>query len=736
MRAMFFIGVVLFLFLVLAFGVQFVTAQTPTPAPTITPTPSPTPSFLPDEARRAVDWFTNLVTHYGWLVALVLGAVGVLLAVGIWLFTHTASGVGQTVQSHAKKQADATVARMQYDEHLREYLENFRRTYAFLDLKSLDERGGYDTDVRLREVYIRLRARGSLAEDERRTKNAPGEMMGERQGHAPELTEWLARFPRLVVLGRAGSGKSTFLKYVALVLADARLGRNPALAHTALGVAFEPLPVPIYFPLREFGAFWKSALKDEDKFLELRGRALLRFLEHNFSRYGLDAAYFQKLLRAGQCLIFLDGLDEVKSDLRSAVVEVVEAFVREFASTDGAHPNRYVVACRPEAYRGQSALHQFQEVTLESLDQDQVADFVQRWYREVLRRHNALTPDAENEAKQKSDTLLRAINEKDQVRDLTDTPLLLTLVAMLHHRQELPDSRVELYHDCTRLLLDKWEKSRPGEQGRLAHQELTPPEVPVELERRREFLQPAAFWLLQTGLPAAPKSEWAREIVTRLQLPGDPVQARQRVEIFLEWAAERCNILEETDEGIFQFTHHRTFQEYLAAGYLVSREEDGLTIALGLATNRDWWETLRLMVAATRNTKRRSDFLCRALERAEPEGALLVGFCLAELKDLYLDAAILDAARQKLLALMTDPELPAKETRALAGELLGRIGDPRADVTTPLPVLVPVPGGTYWIGDDKKYERERPRHQVTLTPFWIGKYPVTNAQFEHFIDAK
>ena len=724
--------VVLFVFL-FAFGAGLTLAQNPTPPPALTP--SPTPALVPPPITEAGNFWNWLNQNFGTLAAIGIVIVLVIAGLLVWLFNSLASGAADGVKDVAKdvtkKQVHAIEARTAQDAHLKEYLANsIDSAFSLLDLKSLDERGGYDTDVRLREVYIPLRATGALPEDERGRKGTREMPFGEPEPRAPELTEWLARSPRLVVGGRAGSGKSTFLKYVALILADAWRQNKPTLIQEKLKVTFDPLPVPIYFPLREFGVFWTNVVKPEEKTQQLQAHALLRFLAHNFSRYGLDAAYFEKLLKQGQCLIFLDGLDEVKPELRPALVEVVEAFWREFHSADTARPNRYVVACRPEAYRGASALRQFQEVTIEPLDAEQVNHFVERWYREVLRRDNRLTPEQEREADEKSRTLLQAIAEKPQVRDLTDTPLLLTLVAMLHHRAQLPDSRVELYHDCTRLLLDKWERSRPGEQGRQVFRDLMPPEVPEELERRREFLQPAAFWLLQAGLPAAPKSDWAREIVTRLQLPGDPAEAQKRVEIFLEWANLRCNILEETENDVYRFTHHRTFQEYLAAGYLVSREEEGVATALALAANRDWWETLRLMVAATRHTKRRSDFLCRALDRPEPEAALLVASCLAELRDPYLDPAIVEEVKQKLIARMTNAELPAKETRALAGELLGRLGDPRADVNTPFPVVVFVPGDEYWIGEGKE------RHKVELNDFWIGKYPVTNAQYKLFVDTR
>ena len=46
--------------------------------------------------------------------------------------------------------------------------------------------------------------------------------------------------------------------------------------------------------------------------------------------------------------------------------------------------------------------------------------------------------------------------------------------------------------------------------------------------------------------------------------------------------------------------------------------------------------------------------------------------------------------------------------------------------------LIEIPGGTFWMGspDGEGYDSEHPRHQVTVAPFLIGKYPVTQAQWQ------
>ena len=60
--------------------------------------------------------------------------------------------------------------------------------------------------------------------------------------------------------------------------------------------------------------------------------------------------------------------------------------------------------------------------------------------------------------------------------------------------------------------------------------------------------------------------------------------------------------------------------------------------------------------------------------------------------------------------------------------MLGRLGDPRPGVCELEPRLLPIPTGSFLMGE-KKYN-------VTVAqPFAIARYPVTHAQYEPFIAA-
>lgn len=116
------------------------------------------------------------------------------------------------------------------------------------------------------------------------------------------------------------------------------------------------------------------------------------------------------------------------------------------------------------------------------------------------------------------------------------------------------------------------------------------------------------------------------------------------------------------------------------------------------------------------------DGLVRALNEINP---VLAGRCLYEGR-----AEVRGETRQAviacLLAAIADPEV-ALRMRIAGGEALGYLGDPR------LGELVTIPGGAFLMGDDED-EDAKPRHEVFLPAYQIGKYPVTNAEFKEFVD--
>ncbi len=49
------------------------------------------------------------------------------------------------------------------------------------------------------------------------------------------------------------------------------------------------------------------------------------------------------------------------------------------------------------------------------------------------------------------------------------------------------------------------------------------------------------------------------------------------------------------------------------------------------------------------------------------------------------------------------------------------------------PDIIPIPAGFFWMGSEYGPENEMPRHRVWLDRYGIGKYPVTNKDFQTFV---
>ncbi len=95
---------------------------------------------------------------------------------------------------------------------------------------------------------------------------------------------------------------------------------------------------------------------------------------------------------------------------------------------------------------------------------------------------------------------------------------------------------------------------------------------------------------------------------------------------------------------------------------------------------------------------------------------------------------------------MRSSDLDVRE-RVAAGNALAQQGDPRfrADAwylpDEPLLGFVEIPAGPFLMGSDKAhdpgaFDDELPQHEVTLPRYFIGRYPVTVAQFRAFVEGR
>lgn len=225
---------------------------------------------------------------------------------------------------------------------LSDYLQEARRRWEGLMLPLLRKKSGdMVTNARLKQVFVPLRLRDVRAEEEarrrmERQRRPEKEMRGEDAPRPVEIGDLLNRYPRFILTGSPGCGKTTLLSRVALAFAEGRAAEDLGWQGRAL--------FPIFFRLRNFGAFLQE---NRSKFPQPCSGSLVAYLESLFrdgERLHLTADFFDRRLQEGRCLILMDGLDEV-SDARSEVVSHVVEFVSRYGAG-----NRFGMASRPRGY--------------------------------------------------------------------------------------------------------------------------------------------------------------------------------------------------------------------------------------------------------------------------------------------------------------------------------------------------------------------------------------------------
>jgi formylglycine-generating enzyme required for sulfatase activity len=608
----------------------------------------------------------------------------------------------------------------------RSYLNRLVQQTRRLPLSGVDPKTARDEEsgeLQLSAVYTALLTQRPELDEIPPAGRSREEMEGERRRLS--ALEVLNREPRLVLLGDPGSGKSTFVNFVALCLAGEALGDEGA----NLALLTAPLPdeaaerragaeasapaqpwdhgplLPVRIILRDLAA---QGLPEPGQ--PLSGDALWGYIEVGLGQTLQEyAPHLKKELLEQGGLILLDGLDEVPDarQRREGVKQVVQDFAAAFPRC------RFLVTSRIYAYQRQEwKLAGFAEAILSPFTPGQVARFVDRWY-----AHLSLVRHLNLEDAQGSATLLKTtIERSERLAELAARPLLLTLMASLHAWRggNLPEKREALYADAVDLLLDQWESPKVVRDARgqpLIHQPSLAEWLKVDRAVVRAELNRLAFEAHrdQPGLVGTADIAQERLVGALLRVARNPEVNPNRL---VEYIRDRAGLLVARGEGVYSFPH-RTFQEYLAACHLTDEGyPDDLAEALCY----------------------HEPPAAGAVSEADGRGALLAAQCLLENEGERLarvsgrNAPKLARIRGWLLAIVIQGRLPPVD-RAQAGAALAVLGDERE-----FDELVTIPAGPFWLGDDGD-EWARPQHQVALPEYKIGKYPVTNAQYRRFVEA-
>ncbi|KAM3115658.1 NACHT domain-containing protein, partial [Phormidesmis sp. 146-33] len=273
----------------------------------------------------------------------------------------------------------------------------------------------------------------------------------------------------------------------------------------------------------------------------------------------------QKLLQQGKLLVLLDGLDEVATGRMNEAISQIQNFV------DAHKQNRYIASCRVAAYRHNFRL--FTDVAMADFDDGQIKQFIDNWFRSE--------PDLAQECWKKLNS-----DEHTAAKELTQTPLLLTLVCLLYERsRKFPTNRSTLYERALRVLLEEWAAEKGIPQDDLYKG--------LDTKRKEMMLAEIAHDSFQQNRLFSTRREIADQIEQLLKeiLPDEKGVDGSKV---LRSIEVQQGVLVERADGIYSFSH-LTLQEFLTAQHIDDQRQIEKLVTEHLTENR--WKEVFILVA-------------------------------------------------------------------------------------------------------------------------------------------
>lgn len=321
------------------------------------------------------------------------------------------------------------------------------------------------------------------------------------------------RYSKLMILGKPGAGKSTFLKRVAT-----QCNQGEFLADR----------VPIFITLKDFAeapqqpGLWQYITNE--------------LVENEILNPEMTAKI---LLREGRAVVLLDGLDEVRQADNNRVLKEIRDFSTRF------NANHFVITCRIAAK--EYTFEQFTEVEVADFDYQQIQQFVANWF--------------QCQNPQKALQFIEKLDKNQRITELATNPLLLTLLCLLFGEStNFPANRSELYEQALDVLLRKWDGTRGIERDQVYRQ--------LSLKRKEDLLSQIALTTFEQGNYFFKQRQAQQYITDYIQNLSDAPTSPEALELdsraILKSIEAQHGLLIERARGIYSFSH-LTFHEFFTA---------------------------------------------------------------------------------------------------------------------------------------------------------------------------
>jgi HEAT repeat protein/DNA replication protein DnaC len=478
----------------------------------------------------------------------------------------------------AQQVEDLTAVRQDYRDYLvKEFKDHVIRGFA-------PQVGGRVISLPLAKIFLPLQAtegRPALAEyaDEDLRRQAASEVMGELdwQRRREEMEKRYAQLSarqaaqrslkladlikssRSVLLGDPGTGKTTVTRYITYALA------SDDATHT--GTSVRGL-TPVLIRIANYAKAY-----ERDSTLHL-----IEYVEKELTPRPEFGRYLRYEIESGECLIILDGLDEVTNpSLRIQVTDRIQEMVASFSA------NRYMVTSRIVGYDVSPLTREFKHATLRELTAEDRERFVRLWY-DAIKSEISESTHAEG-----ADDLIEALRTKPQIARMGANPLLLTIMVLMHWRGvKLPSRRVQVYQIATDTLIEYWTVQRGITE--------------LDAEEIKAILAPIAHYILSSNVGGVIAHH---DLLPRFyngiaeQRGCDQNEAKRIGQKLLKDLSEQSGLFlergrDDNDQPVYGFLH-QTFGEYLAALHLAQKIFNDTFDLKDYIHRSMWYESLLLL---------------------------------------------------------------------------------------------------------------------------------------------